>query len=106
MKRISFVFLILGLVVTFASCKKDPLTWDLVVTNNTTEKLELYEKADADVVYHHVGSIDSMTSVKERGFVIDVEYRFEARRADGTVVAIYSHTQSNDKHETKTWTID
>lgn len=97
MKNLLFISVLTGVsLFPFSSCKDTPLFFQIVVVNNTTDHLYIYEK-EGNGNYHKIGEVDSGGgSYKFKGFVIETDYILQARKDVGTVVASKEVNQKED----------
>ena len=77
-----------SLFFTLPACDKveEFFTYDLLITNETADDLEIFESKNGGT-FHQIGGVSANATSREKGFLIDVNYRLEARTDNGTVTS-------------------
>ena len=108
--KINLRTILIGMMLAFGSvamtsCEDivDAISYDVVVTNNTAEDLQILESLNSGE-FVSIGDVPANGSVKEKGFIKDANYRLQAKNATGDVVASTSFKHSSG--DQRTWTID
>ena len=97
MKNLIKSLLIIGILLSISSCRKTVFNWDLMIKNNTSYELDLFEKTSSGD-YYYIGTIMPYGTLKERGYVLDVDYYFQAKESDTTFIT-FSHSENFSKKE-------
>ena len=105
-----FVILIGGITMTSCSEKKTEevieqlFAFDVSVTNNTSEDLEIFETYDDGKNWTDLGMVKANNTSLKRGFPLNNNVKVEARKTDGTVYATTNYRET--KHKTLDWVIN
>ncbi len=99
-------FAALALILFSTSCEKidEFFTYDVLVVNNTADALKIYESKEGGT-FHKIGEVDPNSTEKEKGFIIDINYRLEARTSAGVVISTID-VRGDKKDDEKEWVID
>lgn len=77
--------------------------FDVYIQNDTNEDLNIFESEKGGAFYK-IGEVEANSTFKAKTFLIEQEYKLEARRDDGTVVE--TNTFNQDDEADIHWTIE
>lgn len=103
--KVSLAVIFFGSIL-FSSCEEgffEKALYNVYIVNNTSDHLNIYESEKGGAFYK-IGEVDANSTAKEKAFIIEQEYKLEARKDDGTVVE--TNTFNQDDEADITWTID